>query len=189
MPKLESKRDVVVVDYDPNWPRRFEAEKARIEAALGGIAVVVEHVGSTAVPGLFAKPIIDIMVGLRRLADGERCVAPLDALGYEFRGDGGIPDHCFFRKGQPRTHHVHMVEHGSAFWNDHVSFRDRLRASPDLARRYGELKKRLAVEYRTRREEYTEAKTPFIEAVLADNRPLAKNRPLAEDRPEARASG
>ncbi len=173
MPKLDSKRDVVVVDYDPRWPQRFEAEKARIEAALRDIAVVVEHVGSTAVPGLAAKPILDIMVGVRRLADSERCVEPLDALGYEFRGDGGIPDHLFFRKGQPRTHHLHMVEHRSAFWNDHISFRDRLRGEADLARRYGELKQRLATEYRTRRADYTEAKTPFIQAVLVENRPEA----------------
>ena len=115
MPKLESKRDVVVVEYDAGWPQRFASEKARIEAALGGIVVAIEHVGSTAVPSLAAKPIIDMVAGVRQLADCERCVAPLEALGYEDRGDGGMPEHRFFRKGQPRTHQLQSVEHESAF--------------------------------------------------------------------------
>ena len=187
MPKLDSKRDVVVVEYDAGWPAQFASEKARIEAAVGGIVIAIEHAGSTAVPGLAAKPIIDIVAGVRVLADCERCIAPLEALGYEDRGDGGMPDHRFFRKGQPRTHHLHMVEHESAFWHEHLAFRDLLRASPELAQRYGELKQRLAIEFRTQREQYTEAKTPFITSALGRTDGLSDRGRLAQRRGRARA--
>jgi GrpB-like predicted nucleotidyltransferase (UPF0157 family) len=170
MPELEDGGDVVVVDYDPSWPAQYERERAGIVEALGDVmegVVAVEHVGSTAVPGLAAKPIIDIIVGVRELAAGERCVQPLEALEYEYRGEAGIPGRLYFRKGQPRTHHLHMVEHGSEFWERHLLFRDLLRERPAVAREYAALKKELAVQYRTDRLAYTEAKTPFIESALA----------------------
>ncbi len=167
MPRLEDLPEVVVVDYDPRWPLRFEEEKARMVEALGDTVVAIEHVGSTAVAGLAAKPIIDIMVGIRKLHDGERCIEPLEALDYEYRGEAGIPGRLYFRKGEPRSHHLHMVEHGSEFWQRHILFRDLLRSDPKVSRRYGELKKELAIKYRADRLAYTEAKSPFIESVLA----------------------
>lgn len=157
---------VLVVKYDPEWPRRYEEERARIIAALGGLITGIEHVGSTAVPGLGGKPIIDIMVGVARLEDGERCVGPLEGLGYEYRGEAGIPGRLFFRKGQPRTHHIHLVEQGSDFWKDLLLFRDFLRANPEIVAEYDRLKKELAARFRTDREAYTEAKTHFIRSVL-----------------------
>lgn len=168
MAKYQDRREVVVVDYDPAWPARFAHERDLMQRALGDLALAIEHIGSTAVPGLASKPIIDIMVGVPRLAGGERCIEPLDAVGYEYRGDGGIPDHHCFRKGDPRAFHLHMVEFGNAFWQEHIAFRDTLRSSPELAREYGDLKKHLAVEYRTRRLDYTKAKAPFIQAALAE---------------------
>ncbi len=171
MPELEDYREVVVVDYDDAWPLRFEEEKRLIAEALRDVAdriVAVEHVDSTAVPGLAAKPIIDIMLGVRDLSAVERCVRPLEAIGYQYRGEAGIPGRLFFRKGQPRSHHLHMVPQDGKFWERHIRFRDLLRQRPELAAKYGALKKELAVRYRTRRLEYTEAKTPFIEGALAE---------------------
>ena len=173
MANVEGYREVIVVDYDSSWPARYERERASIVEALGDVMEGVdgiEHVGSTAVPGMAAKPIIDIMVGIRELPVGERCVQPLESLGYEYRGDAGIPDRYYFRKGNPRSHHLHMVEHGSEFWERHLRFRDLLRERPAVAREYAALKKELAVQYRTDRLAYTEAKTPFIESALARER-------------------
>ncbi len=170
MPQYESYREVFVVDYDPTWPERYEAERARIAEALRHIGVAIEHVGSTAVPGLAAKPISDIMVGVRELADGERCIEPLEAVGYEYRGEAGIPGRLFFRKGDPRSHHLHLVKQRSEFWERHILFRDLLRKRPDIAAQYAALKRELAVKYRTERHQYTEAKTPFIEAALTQAR-------------------
>ena len=173
MANVQGYRDVVVVDYDSSWPARYERERASIVAALGDVmegVAGIEHVGSTAVPGLAAKPIIDIMIGVRELPVGERCVEPLESLGYEYRGDAGIPGRYYFRKGNPRSHHLHMVQHGTEFWQRHLLFRDLLRERPAVAQEYAALKKELAVQYRTDRLAYTEAKTPFIDAALARER-------------------
>ena len=128
--------------------------------------------GSTAVPGLAAKPIVDIMVGLRVLSDHACCVAPLASLGYEHKGEYGIPDRHYFRKPVqgPRTHQVHMVERGSAFWVRHLLFRDYLRANPNEAAAYDRLKRELAARFGADLEGYTEAKTEFIRSVEAKAR-------------------
>ena len=157
---------VLIVEHDPEWARRYEEERARIIAALVGLITGIEHVGSTAVPGLGGKPVIDIMVGVARFEDGERCVAPLEGLGYEYRGEAGIPGRLFFRRGLPRTHQVHLVEQGSDFWEDQLLFRDFLRAHTETAEEYYNLKKELAARFRTDREVYADAKTPFIRTVL-----------------------
>ncbi len=160
--------DIVrVVEYDPRWPSLYEEERARILKALGDVVLDIQHVGSTAIPGAAAKPIIDVMVGLSDLAAGEKCVQPLETIGYEFRGEAGIPGRLYFRKGAPRTHHLHMVKRGGAFWETHTLFRDYLRSHPDEASRYYKLKKQLAARFGPDREAYTEAKSPFIESVLA----------------------
>jgi len=150
------------VDYDPAWTETFQRERVLIAGALAGLAVAIEHVGSTAVPGLAAKPIIDIMVGVEEISIGERCVEPLDEAGYEFRGDAGFRDHFFWRKGNPRLANIHMVEQDSEFWRDHIAFRDALRTAPDLAREYGVLKRRLAIAFQDNKFGYNRAKEPFI---------------------------
>jgi GrpB-like predicted nucleotidyltransferase (UPF0157 family) len=163
---------VEIAEYDPAWPVAFERERARINDAMGGHTVAIEHVGSTAVPGLGAKPIIDIMIGLRGLDDVDECVGPLEALGYEFKGEFGIPGRFYFRKivAGNRSRQIHMVQHGSAFWERHILFRDYLRENPQAAREYEDLKVRLAAEFRTDREGYTEAKTEFIRSAEAKAR-------------------
>lgn len=161
---------IVITDYDAHWPELFALEKRAIEDALGPLidgVTGIEHVGSTSVPGCAAKPIIDIMIGVCGAADALRCITPIVGLGYECVGEGGIPGRIYFRKGTPRSHHIHLVHDGSRFWEKHLSFRDRLRARPDLVEQYSALKRRLAVEHGGNRLTYTFAKTPFIEAALA----------------------
>ena len=167
---------VTVVRYDPTWPDLYERERVLIARALGDLAVAIEHVGSTAVPELGAKPIIDITLGIHRLADGEKCIRPLEGLGYEYRGDGEIPGRHYFRKftrGE-RTHHLNIVEHEGDFWARHILFRDYLREQPQEAQDYYDLKVRLAERFGTDRLGYTEAKTEFIESALARARAVAR---------------
>ena len=144
----------------------FDQERARIEGALGALAERIEHVGSTAVPGLAAKPILDIMVGVGSLRGAEHYIQPLEQLCYECRGEAGVPGRLFFRKGDPRSHHLHVTESGSEFWERHLSFRNYLRAHPETAREYARLKHHLADRFRTKRTAYTEAKTAFISEVI-----------------------
>lgn len=160
------KGTVRLVPHAEVWHQLFAQEEARLRDALGGLAVSVEHVGSTAVCGLSAKPIIDIAVAVREIADAERCVAPLAGIGYEYRGENGIPGRHYFAKGEPRTHHLHMVELSSEFWRAHLLFRDYLRRHPEAAREYDALKRRLAIEHAHDRGAYTEGKAAFIEGVL-----------------------
>ena len=161
--------EVVIAGYDPLWPGLFAEEAGRIQQAMGDTLVAVEHVGSTAVPGLSAKPIIDILVGVRALGEGEQAAPALAALAYECRGENGIPGRLFFRKGPvqfQRTHHLHMVEVGHAQWASLLSFRDYLRAHPDEARRYEALKQHLAIRFCDDRAAYSAGKADFIKAIL-----------------------
>jgi GrpB-like predicted nucleotidyltransferase (UPF0157 family) len=144
----------------------FAREEARLRAALGGLVAAVEHVGSTAVCGISAKPVIDIAAAVLEIADAGKCVAPLEGLGYEYRGEHGIPGRHYFTRGDPRTHHLHVVELGGEVWRDHLLFRNHLRRHPRVAREYDELKKRLAEEYPEDRGAYTEGKAAFIRSVL-----------------------
>ncbi len=163
---------IVIVDYDPQWPLRFEAARTALTRAVGGLLVSIEHVGSTAVPALAAKPIIDIMPGIRRFEDGYECVAPLETLGYMYQGENGIPGrHYFdhFDEDDARgtgIQHVHMLVGGSDPWTGHILFRDLLRANPHEAEQYARLKRSLAERYRHDREAYTEAKSTFIKGAL-----------------------
>lgn len=160
---------VVIVDYEPGWPRAFDEEKARLLAAIGPHIVGVEHVGSTAVPGLAAKPIIDILIGLRRLSDAVFCIPPLESMGYEYlpQREMETPERKFLAKPRtkPRSHHIHMVEVGSDFWERHLLFRDHLRANPDAAAEYEALKRDLAAKFGEDRDAYTEGKTEFIRRI------------------------
>jgi len=164
----------VLVDYDPKWPILYEEEKASIIGAIGDFIVDIQHIGSTAVLGLGAKPIIDIIVAIRRLVLVEKCVQPLQTIGYAYLGEYGIPGRHFFRKppgdSGARTHHLHMVERESDFWEWHILFRDFLRVHPEEAQRYHELKKELAAQFASDRDAYTEAKTSFIESVVNKTR-------------------
>jgi GrpB-like predicted nucleotidyltransferase (UPF0157 family) len=160
---------VIVAPYDPDWPRRFDQEGAVLRALFAGSDAAIEHVGSTAVPGLGAKPVIDVMVGLSHLADAENRIAALEAAGYEYvrKHEKQLPQRRYFRKPRlgPSAYHLHCVVKGSEFWVRLLAFRDYLRAHPEAAAAYDELKRELAA--RLSKEEYTVAKSPFIERTLA----------------------
>lgn len=173
-PPVDPPHPVVLVPYDSTWPSRFTEERDLIAKALGGRAVAIEHIGSTAVPGLLAKPKIDIMLGIRRLSEAPACIGALEIIGYAYRPDAeaDIPDRRYLDKGPPgaRTHHVHMVEFGGPFWMRQLLFRNFLRLHPDRAAAYGALKEELAAKYGTDRAGYTDAKGPFVLATVADAR-------------------
>jgi sirohydrochlorin cobaltochelatase len=161
-------RPVVIVDYDPQWPARFEEERALIRSAIGPHVVAIEHVGSTAVVGLGAKPVIDIIVGIRSLADAAHCIGPLAAVGYTYYPDheAEMPERRYFDvQAGPRDAHLHMVEYGGAFWQRHLAFRDYLRSHPEAMREYDRLKRELAAHYGSDREGYTNAKTDFVKGI------------------------
>lgn len=153
---------------DPSWPARFEAERVELEEAIGGwVEGRIHHVGSTAVPGLEAKPIIDILAGVRGLETARPCFEPLTKLGYLYAPYLPAEMHWFCKPDPTRrTHHLHLVPVGSRRYRDELAFRDSLRSDPGLAARYAALKRDLAGRHRDDREAYTEAKGAFIRAAL-----------------------
>lgn len=157
---------VIVVDYDPNWPRLFESLRAVIWTAVSDVAISIEHIGSTAVPGLAAKPLIDldVVVPEPQVSLG---IARLAALGYEHQGDQGVPQREAFRRppGTP-PHHLYLCPSSSLALANHLAVREHLRANPFEAQAYGALKKRLALDFRDDIDGYVEAKTAFLTALL-----------------------
>ena len=154
-------------DPTPLWAQLYQQEERRILAALGLLVIDIQHYGSTAIPGIKAKPILDIMVGLKRFEDGPQCIALLESLGYDYAPQAGIPGDYTFGKGERRTHLVHVVEYGGENWAQSLRFRDVLKSDPALAREYEELKIRLGQQYGHSRAEYTDGKTAFIQKVLS----------------------
>ena len=155
---------VQLVSYDASWPARFEAEKALLEEAIGRwVTGGIHHVGSTAVPGLAAKPVIDILVGVEDLPSSRACFGELAKLGYQYALYRTEKMH-WFCKPSPlhRTHHLHLVPTGSRRYREELAFRDLLRARPELTERYQTLKQQLAAEHRNDREAYTDGKQAFI---------------------------
>jgi GrpB-like predicted nucleotidyltransferase (UPF0157 family) len=167
--------EIVVVEYDPTWPDQFARELEALQRALGEAAIAIEHIGSTSVPGLAAKPVIDILIGVARIELTPDQIAAVEALSYEFRGEAGIPGRLFFRK-VPRTAHVHVVEHGGEIWRSHLLFRDYLRVHPAERDRYAALKRELAGVYREDRQTYTASKEPLIAELLESARRWAEGR-------------
>ena len=165
-----SQPPIRIEPYDPRWPSMFEEDKRKILEAVGEYVTAVEHIGSTSVPGLAAKPIIDVMVAIRSLSDAPACVAPLAAIGYEYgpEHEAIMPERRYFRRGPSgfSTHHLHMVERSSEFWEVHLLFRDYLRAHAGAAAEYEKLKRQLAAAHGSDRGAYTDAKTDFIESCV-----------------------
>src|SRR4028118_948992 len=162
---------VYIVAYDPSWPTLFAQERNRLFETVRQWIEEVEHVGSTAIPGLDAKPVIDLMVGLKSMADASSCVEPLTNLGYSYWAEGAQPHHhLFVRFVDPtmsaRTHNLHLVEAGSRYWKDRLPFRDHLREHPETPARHGRLKYELARRYRDDREAYTRAKADFVSGIV-----------------------
>ena len=159
-------RPVVLVPYDPAWPRLASEEAARIARALGDELIAIHHIGSTAVPGIKAKPILDFLGVVRRLLFFDETPSVLEALDYKARGEMGIPRRRYFSKSAngPRTHHVHFFEIGDPNIDRHLQFRDYLIAHPDVASEYESLKEGLSRRFPTDITAYTDAKSDFIQA-------------------------
>jgi NAD-dependent deacetylase len=165
---LNPRVPVEVVDYDLAWPRLYEEEAEPIRAALGDDVLEVEHMGSTAVPGLAAKPIVDISVGLGSLDLSPARIEAMEALGYEYLGEFGLPGRLFFRKDRAgrRTHHVHAVLWDGEHWHRHHAFREYLRTHPREAEEYARVKRRLAGEA-TDSQDYWERKQAYADELFA----------------------
>lgn len=158
---------IVIVQYDPRWPAIYEEERLRVAAVLGAAAERIEHIGSTAVPGLSAKPIIDILVAAARLGPPVAYIGPLQRLGYTYFPILGNAHRHTFGRGTPHTHHLHIVERGGEEHTRPLAFRDYLRAHPEAACQYESLKRNLADRFCNDRQSYNTAKSDFIRSIVA----------------------
>ncbi len=176
---------VEIVDYDVRWPLQFDAAARELRRVLGVWLVEIEHIGSTAVPGLAAKPVIDIQIGVTSLRHSAEIVAAMEATAYEYvpEFEADLPNRRYFRRWSPvgvRTHQVHLVERTDLeWWDRHVAFRDRLRSHPGDRDRYAAMKRHLADGLRHDRAGYTDAKSDFIGEIVAK----ARTRASGEQRP------
>jgi GrpB-like predicted nucleotidyltransferase (UPF0157 family) len=156
-------KPIIIIDYDPNWPVVFSELRDRIARALDALVVTIEHVGSTSVPGLAAKPIIDMDVVVASAAEIPAAVQRLAPLGYVHQGDLGIPGReAFVSPPDWPDHHLYLCPLESEELRRHILFRDYLRAHPEEARAYGALKRALADRFRDDRDAYAQAKTVFV---------------------------
>lgn len=167
-------RRVIIEPYNSNWPKMFVSEKSKILSVVGDKNVVIKHIGSTAISGLAAKPIIDIMIGTKNLAIADDCIAPLESISYEYvpELETNFPYRRYLHKGPnlPNKHfHLHMVEIDSDFWEKQLFFRDYLRNNLETSAEYQQLKENLAKQFQDNVFNYCEAKSSFIQKVLANS--------------------
>jgi GrpB-like predicted nucleotidyltransferase (UPF0157 family) len=156
-----------LVEYDARWPVLFATEQQRIRDQCGTLpALSLEHVGGTSIPGMCAKPVLDMAAGQPRGASTKDYVAALERAGYEHRGERGVPGRQFFRRGQPRAYHLHLVEEGGPLWRDYVAFRDYLRSHAEAARQFADVKRALAARFSRDREAYMNAKSSHVLEIL-----------------------
>jgi len=156
---------IEIVEYHPRWPVLYAEERACVVAQLGDMVESIEHIGSTSVPDLSAKPIIDILVTVARLGPVDPYIERLGSLGYTFFPVLGNADRYAFGQGSPHTHHIHIVEHGGEEHIRPLAFRDYLRMHPEAARQYETLKRQLAERFHGDRQAYNQAKTDFIRSI------------------------
>jgi len=158
----------ILVDYDPEWPFLFEKEKVQLQNVLANIPRGIEHFGSTAIPGLPAKPIIDILIGILPLTAWAQCKEPLESLGYDYAEHAGVPGHYIFGRGRDlseRTHLVHIVAFNGQSWRFNLAFRDTIRANRNLMEEYLIVKQAALVLAPTGRAKYNELKQVFFDKV------------------------
>lgn len=161
-------QSIAIIEYNIAWPTRFLAERAVLQVALAEWLVGdIEHIGSTSVVGLAAKPVIDIMAPVTSLEASRGAIAAAESVGYCFYPYKPDQMHWFCKPSpEVRTHHLHLVPLSSRRWHEQIAFRDALRQNPALAQEYAALKRRLAQDFANDREAYTEAKAPFIQNVI-----------------------
>ncbi len=160
-------RRVIVVDYNPDWPRQFQELRATLAKAVGETALAIEHVGSTAVPGLRAKPVIDIDVVVEGTDGVNEAINKLALIGYKHRGDLGVTGReAFDNPHSTLRHNLYVCQNGSLGLRNHLAIRDALRSNPEMAARYGELKTDLARRFPHDIDKYIEGKTDFLLDIL-----------------------
>jgi len=168
---------IILVDHDPNWHRKFEAEAELVRTAFGPSAIAIHHIGSTAIPGIMAKPIIDMLVEATTVAAADERIEFLEALGYEAKGEFGIRGRRYFRKDNAygaREYQIHAFAADSGEIGRHLAFRDFLRSNSEVAQEYSRLKRELSKQYPSDMGAYTDAKGPFIRAI--EREALAQQR-------------
>jgi GrpB-like predicted nucleotidyltransferase (UPF0157 family) len=156
-----------LAEYNPEWPLIFQREADLLGQAMGDDAIEIEHIGSTSVPGLRAKPIIDLLMVMERFAPLHEYKRRLEPLGYHHHSHEDDAERLFFWKGIPRTFHLHIVEYATWEHQRHILFRDYLRKHPEIARWYEEVKAQLVQEFKSNRVAYTKGKTAFIKSIMA----------------------
>lgn len=159
---------IIVVPYDPKWPEEFEAIKLEIEEKLGNLIIGIEHVGSTSVIGLSAKPIIDLDVIIPDYSVFDKVINKLKEIGYNYQGDLGIKEReAFFYDGKPhlQTHNLYVCPKNSRELHRHITFRNYLREHPDAVKKYGQIKMEGAKLYPSDIDKYLDHKTPFIHEI------------------------
>lgn len=157
---------ITVEPYNPQWAEQFHAEKRFLRIAFGDLIIDVQHIGSTAVPGLAAKPIVDILVGLQVLRVDQQHISALETMGYQYLGEAGIPGRVYFRKRSPQAFNVHVVQWTNDLWHNNLLLRDYLRSHPDEAHCYGKHKQELASQGVSTLLAYSEKKGPLISELL-----------------------
>lgn len=159
---------VILEEYDYSWPTKFKEEKEYLMAVAGKwLYGSIEHVGSTAIPGMLAKPVIDVMFGVKSLNESKPAITSLVESGYEYWPYKTEVMHWFCKPSDAfRTHHLHLIPYGSPLWQERIKFRDLLRSNSSVAVEYSNLKRKLATAYKEDREAYTENKWPFIQQAL-----------------------
>jgi len=176
----KSEMPVYLVEYDDTWPSQFSRERDHISQILSGFNVEIEHIGSTAIPGIAAKPIIDIMILIQDIEESGEYIQCLKELEYHYYpyGEDIFPERRWFCKpnAAERTHHLHLVERETRFHRDHLLFRDYLRSNAGTAASYELLKRQLAKQYTNDRDGYTDGKSDFVGAILEEAR-LALTQP------------
>ena len=158
---------VRVVEYDARWPVLFQNERLRILERCGSLGLRLEHIGGTSIPGMCAKPIVDMAAARRPEVSAVDYIAALRDAGYEHRGERGVPGREYFCRGEPRQYHLHLVEDGGTLWREYLAFRDYLRAHAGTAGSLADLKRDLAARFPRDREAYMNAKSPHVLEILA----------------------
>lgn len=160
-----------LLEYQDSWPEQFQHVAAELAAVFAPRGAAVEHIGSTAVPGLCAKPVLDVLAGVDSLREAEDHRHALASLGFTYRAEyeDQVPERRYFVRAEAQTLrvHLHCVVRGSRLWRQHIAFRDVLRHRPEVMREYAALKRSLVLLHEDNKSAYTEAKAPFITRVLA----------------------
>jgi len=154
--------------YNSKWKELYKREEELLYSSIGNYVLDIQHIGSTSIPGILAKPIIDIAVGLKSLDLVKKIIKPLKSIGYQYLGEKGVTNRHFFVKGieKNRTHYLHVEKLGSKNWKNHILFRDYLLKNKEAAKEYSQLKRELALKYKNDRDAYLTEKESFIQKII-----------------------